>query len=162
MPRRPATHDAAPSAADVDGARRGLSVAELRRLFRLAAPQAWAAPLLVTLGFAASLAETLGITLVVVFLYVAMGRGAEAPATGGLLDPVFAAVRTHLGDGGSVAIAGMVFVLIAAKAALGLAYTLVLGEGAQPAERGGAQRPAPPLSRSLPTPRSGGTTRATC
>jgi ATP-binding cassette, subfamily B, bacterial MsbA len=110
---------------DVDGARRGLSAAELRQLFRLAAPQAWAAPVLVALGFAASLAETLGITLVVVFLYVAMGRGADAPATGGLLDPLFAMVRTHLGDGGSVAIAGLVFVLIAAKAAFGLAYTLV-------------------------------------
>jgi ABC-type multidrug transport system fused ATPase/permease subunit len=110
---------------DLDSSRRGLSAVELRRLFRLAAPQAWAAPVLVALGFAASLAETVGITLVVVFLYVAMGRGADAPATGGLLDPVFAAVRTHLGDGGSVAIAGLVFVLIAAKAAFGLAYTLV-------------------------------------
>lgn len=110
---------------DADGARRGLSAAEMRQLFRLAAPQAWAAPLLVALGFATSLAETLGITLVVVFLYVAIGRGTEMPATGGLLDSVFAAVQTHLGDGGSVAVAGLVFVLIAAKAALGLAYTLV-------------------------------------
>ncbi len=114
-----------PTRTDLNGARRGLSVTELRRLFRLAAPQAWAAPLLVALGFAASLAETLGITFVVVFLYVAMGRGSEAPATGGLLDPLFAAVRTHLGDGSSVAIAGLVFVLITAKAALGFAYTLV-------------------------------------
>jgi len=105
--------------------RRGLSATELRRLLRLAAPQAWAAPLLVALGFAASLAETLGITLVVVFLYVAMGRGAETPATGGLLDSVFAAVRTHLGGGGGIAVAGLVFALIAAKAALSLAYMLV-------------------------------------
>ena len=110
---------------DVDTPRRGLSATELRRLFRLAAPQAWAAPLLVALGLAASLAETLGITLVVVFLYVAMGRGAEAPATGGLLDSVFAVVRTHLGDGGSLAVASLVFVLIAAKATLAFAYTLV-------------------------------------
>jgi len=50
----------------VDAARRGLSATELRRLFRLAAPQAWAAPLLVALGFAASLAETLGINPVTV------------------------------------------------------------------------------------------------
>src|SRR5262245_29229483 len=110
---------------DVDDARRRLTAAERRQLLRLAAPQAWAAPLLVALGFAASLAETLGITLVVAFLYVAMGRSTEVPAMGGPLDPMFAAVRTHLGDGGSVAIAGLVFMLIAAKAALGLAYTLV-------------------------------------
>ena len=109
----------------IDGMRRGLSAVELRQLFRLAAPQAWAAPLLVALGFATSLAETFGITLVVVFLYVAMGRGNEMPATGGLLDSVFEAVRVHLGDGGSVAVAGLIFALIAAKAALGLAYTLV-------------------------------------
>ncbi len=114
-------------AARTEGARgrRRLSAAELRWLFRLAAPQAWAGPLLVALGFAASLAETLGITLVVVFLYVAMGRGTEAPSTGGLLDPVFAAVRTHLGDDSSVAVAAIVFLLIAAKATLGLAYDLV-------------------------------------
>jgi len=114
-----------PTSKGTDGARRGLSAAELRQLYGLAAPLAWAAPLLVALGFAASLAETLGITLVVVFLYVAMGHGAEALATSGLLDPLFAAVRTYLGDGGSIALAGLVFTLIAVKAALGLAYTLV-------------------------------------
>ena len=107
--------------------RRRLSADELRQLFRLAAPQAWAAPMLVALGFAASLAETFGITLVVVFLYAAIGHGAAAPTAGWPLDWIFAAVRTHLGNGGdgTIAIAAGIFVLITAKAGLSLTYSIV-------------------------------------
>lgn len=106
--------------------RRRLSGDEMRRLFRLAAPQAWAAPMLVALGFAASLAETLGITLVVVFLYAVIGQGADVPMAGWPLDWIFAAVRTHLGaHGGSAVIAAGIFVLITMKAGLGLAYSVV-------------------------------------
>lgn len=107
--------------------RRRLSADELRRLLRLAAPQAWAAPTLVALGLAASLAETLGITLVVVFLYAAIGHGAEPSAAGWPLDRLFAAAMTHAGaDGaGIIAIAAGIFLLIALKAGLGLAYGLV-------------------------------------
>jgi ABC-type multidrug transport system fused ATPase/permease subunit len=113
--------------AEAATARRRLTAEEWRRLLRLAAPQAWAAPMLVALGFAASLAETIGITLVVVFLYAAIGQGVDAPSAGGPLDWVFAAVRTHLGhdDGGTIAIAGVIFALIAAKAGLGLTYSVV-------------------------------------
>lgn len=104
-----------------------ISGAELLRLLQYAAPQAWAAPMLLMLGLAASLAETLSITLVMVFLYVAMGDGAQAPMTGAVLDWVFATTKTQLGVGNvdTVDIAGGIFILIAAKACLGFAYTIV-------------------------------------
>lgn len=121
------TRDAGEGPAATTPGRRRLTADELRRLFRFAAPQAWAAPVLVVLGFAASLAETLGITLVVVFLYAAIGHGVAAPSAGGPLDWVFAMVRTHLSvsDDSTVAIAGLIFGLITAKAGLSLAYSVV-------------------------------------
>ena len=54
-----------------------------------------------------------------------MGRGAAAPPAGGPLDRIVAAATAHLGGDGGVAIAALIFVLIAAKAGLGLAYALV-------------------------------------
>ena len=121
------TRDTRDDLAAATPGRRRLSADELRQLFRLAAPQAWAAPMLVALGFAASLAETFGITLVVVFLYAAIGHGAAAPTAGWPLDWIFAAVRTHLGNGGdgTIAIAAGIFVLITAKAGLSLTYSIV-------------------------------------
>ena len=47
---------------------------------------AWGAPVLISLGLATSLAETLGITLIVAFVYVALGQTGDATAAvGGLL-----------------------------------------------------------------------------
>ncbi len=50
----------------------------LDALLRLAPKPAWATPALVALGLAASLAETLGITLIVAFVYAAMGSSEQA------------------------------------------------------------------------------------
>ena len=104
-----------------------LSAAEWHAVLRLAWPHARAAPAMVALGIAASLAETTGITLVVVFLYAAMGHGAHAPAAGGPLGLVSDLAARHLGDGhgGIVAITLGIFALIAAKAGLSLAYDVV-------------------------------------
>ncbi len=115
-----------PAASEQAQGRRRLGADEVRRLLRLAAPQAWAAPTLVALGLAASLAETLGITLVVVFLYAAIGDG-TAPIAGWPLDRLFSAAAAHAGSDGAgiVAIAAGIFLLIALKAGLGLAYGLV-------------------------------------
>ena len=50
----------------------------LDALLRLAPKPVWATPALVALGLAASLAETLGITLIVAFVYSAMGSSEQA------------------------------------------------------------------------------------
>lgn len=104
-----------------------LSAAEWRAVLRLARPHARAAPVMIALGIAASLAETTGITLVVVFLNAAMGHGAHSPPVGGPLGLVSDLAARHLGggSGGIVAITIGIFALIAAKAGLSLAYDVV-------------------------------------
>lgn len=75
-----ASHDTA-SAAARPAARAALD--HLGALLRLAGKPAWTTPILVTLGLATSLAETLGITLVIAFLYVAVGQASHASAAVG-------------------------------------------------------------------------------
>lgn len=90
----------------------------------LVAPaHAWAAPALVLTGFAASLAEGLGITLVVVFLYTLMSPGGNPPAAAAPLDWL-SRTGTELVGGGLV-LAALIFVLIAGRAGLSLIYTLI-------------------------------------
>ena len=48
----------------------------------MAAKPAWATPVLIALGLATSLAETLGITLIVAFLYSAMGQSGRCGCSG--------------------------------------------------------------------------------
>ncbi|GAN75911.1 ABC transporter ATP-binding protein [Acidisphaera rubrifaciens] len=102
-----------------------LSAAEWRAVLRLARPHVRVAPAMIALGIAASLAETTGITLVVVFLYAAMGHGARGPSPGGPLGLVSDLAARHLGGGGIVALTLGIFALIAAKAGLSLAYDVV-------------------------------------
>jgi ABC-type multidrug transport system fused ATPase/permease subunit len=101
---------------DTLSARRA-ALEHLRELLRLAPKPVWATPTLVTLGLATSLAETLGIALIVAFLYAAMGQGAEsAAAVGGWLGEGMARARVWLGSPTSMALA--ILVLILARAAL--------------------------------------------
>jgi ABC-type multidrug transport system fused ATPase/permease subunit len=101
---------------DTRSARRA-ALEHLRELLRLAPKPVWATPTLVTLGLATSLAETLGIALIVAFLYAAMGQGAEsAAAVGGWLGESMARARVWFGSPTSMALA--ILVLILARAAL--------------------------------------------
>jgi hypothetical protein len=52
----------------------------LHALLRLTPKPAWATPALIVLGLTTSLAETLGITLIVAFLYAALGQSGDAAA----------------------------------------------------------------------------------
>jgi hypothetical protein len=63
-----AVDPAPPAEAPPQPARRA-ALDHLSALLRLTPKPAWATPLLIVLGLAASLAETLGITLIVAFLY---------------------------------------------------------------------------------------------
>ncbi len=65
---------------------RRAALRHLSALLRLTPKPAWATPALIGLGLATSLAETMGITLIVAFVYSALGRAGDATAAvGGLL-----------------------------------------------------------------------------
>ena len=70
---------------DSNNSRRA-ALKHLTALLRLTPTPAWGTPVLISLGLATSLAETLGITLIVAFVYVALGQTGDATAAvGGLL-----------------------------------------------------------------------------
>jgi ABC-type multidrug transport system fused ATPase/permease subunit len=91
----------------------------LSALLRLTPKPAWATPLLIALGLATSLAETLGITLIVAFLYAALGQSSDATAAvGGLLGQALHSARAAFGSPTLMALG--ILALIMARA--GLAY----------------------------------------
>lgn len=96
---------------------------ELLRLLKMAGLPAWVTPLLVAVGLASSLAETVGITLVLLFFYLAMGQMELATSTAGVLGEAlqYAALWFH----GPVVTAAAVLVLILARGALGFAHSLI-------------------------------------
>jgi ABC-type multidrug transport system fused ATPase/permease subunit len=109
----------APAAAPAGAARRA-ALDHLRALLRMAPKPAWATPALVGLGLATSLAETLGITLIVAFLYSAMGQTADAAAAvGGLLGE--ALTRAHGLFGSPTKMALGILLLIVARTLLAYA-----------------------------------------
>jgi subfamily B ATP-binding cassette protein MsbA len=81
----------------------------------------WAAPVLVLLGLGSSAAETLGISLVVLFLYAVIGSGAKA---GGLLGQIFN-LGQMVSGGNRVALGALILLLIVSKALLSLTYSLL-------------------------------------
>jgi ABC-type multidrug transport system fused ATPase/permease subunit len=88
---------------------------ELRELLAFTPKPAWATPVLVGLGLATSLAETLGITLIVAFLHAAMGQGAEAAAAlGGWLGAALARAQEVLGSPSRMALAILTLILLRA------------------------------------------------
>jgi subfamily B ATP-binding cassette protein MsbA len=89
------------------------AVAHLRALLRDSPQPAWATPALVGLGFAASLAETLGITLIAAYVYAALGQGAVG---GDWLGTAMALLQTLLGSPARMALA--ILTLILARAGL--------------------------------------------
>jgi ABC-type multidrug transport system fused ATPase/permease subunit len=101
------------------GPARRAALEHLRALLGMAPKPAWATPLLITLGLATSLAETLGITLIVAFLYSAMGQTAEAAdAVGGMLGEALNRARGVFGSPTRMALG--ILLLIVART--GLSY----------------------------------------
>ena len=99
--------------------------AELRRLAPLSRRHAWAAPVVLVLGLAAALAESLGVSLVILLLYLLLGRGMEAVASGGVLGRIYE-VASGVAGGSSIVLGAMIFGLILGKAVLNLSYGLVI------------------------------------
>src|SRR6266478_8083638 len=105
------------------GAARRAAFADLLRLLRITPLPRWATPLLIILGLASSLAETVGITLVLLFFYLAMGQVELATSTSGLLGE---ALRHATGwFHSSTETALVVLLLIIVRGALSFANTLI-------------------------------------
>jgi ABC-type multidrug transport system fused ATPase/permease subunit len=106
-----------PSAAAPAGAARRAALGHLGALLRITPKPRWATPALVALGLATSLAETLGITLIVAFLYAAIGQTTEASAAvGGWLGAGLARAQALFGSPSRMALA--ILALILARAGL--------------------------------------------
>jgi ABC-type multidrug transport system fused ATPase/permease subunit len=73
------------------------------------------------LGTLSAIAETLGITLVVLFIFSALGDPAEAAAWDNLLSTIFLAVNALVG-GNTTALGVLIFLSLVAKALLNFAY----------------------------------------
>lgn len=104
-------------------AARRAALAELWQLLQLAPLPRWATPLLIVLGLASSLAETIGITLVLLFFYLAMGQAELASSTSGLLGNALQHAISWLH--GTIETAIVVLLLIVARGALAFANTLI-------------------------------------
>ena len=103
-----------------DLGRKAMALRDLRALLQMTPMSYWATPTLIGLGLAASLAETLGISLVVLFLYSAMGRADQLGATGGVVGAFLDQIAARVGGG--VPLACLIFQLIVLRGLLALAY----------------------------------------
>ncbi|MER9330833.1 ABC transporter ATP-binding protein [Mesorhizobium sp. M0488] len=107
-----------------DATRRGAvraSLRDLSHLLRIVGKARWATPALLALGFLSSLAETLGITLILLFLYLVSNRITEAGA--GLQGRALDLAVTWFGSPTRLAFA--ILLLILARGALALLYSLI-------------------------------------
>jgi ABC-type multidrug transport system fused ATPase/permease subunit len=84
---------------------------------------AWAAPVLLALGFAAAITETLAVGLSALFLFAVLGQSEALIDGGGLLGAAYARIG-GLFDGSSTVLAAVFFGIIATNAALNYAYQL--------------------------------------
>lgn len=94
----------------------------LHQLLRLTSTPRYSTPVMIILGLLSSLAETLGVSLVVLFIYSAMGETRLGETTGGLFGVFLDQIASNLG--GSTTLAFVLFLLIVARGLLGLAYSL--------------------------------------
>ncbi len=100
-----------------------VALADLNRLLATVGKPAWTTPVLVLLGFFSSLAETLGITLVLLFVYSASGHMEESIAGSGIFGVLLNRYATSFN--GSLVLAGAILVAIIARAGLSLLYNLI-------------------------------------
>jgi ABC-type multidrug transport system fused ATPase/permease subunit len=99
---------------------RRAALEHLSALLRLTPKPAWVTPVLIGLGLATSLAETMGIALIVAFLYSALGQTGDAgPAVGGLLGQALDRARAVFGSPALMALG--ILLLILARAFLAYA-----------------------------------------
>lgn len=104
-------------------AARRAALAVLWQLLHVTPLPRWVTPVLIVLGLASSLAETVGITLVLLFFYLAMGQAELASSTSGLLGNALQHAISWLH--GTIETAIVVLLLIVARGALAFANAVI-------------------------------------
>jgi ATP-binding cassette, subfamily B, bacterial MsbA len=99
------------------------TAAIVKALLRFSSAHAWLLPLLVIFGLAASFVESLGIGLIVLFLYSMIGRASEAAAMNGIIGKAFAIITAETGGGTRLAV--LIFGVVVANASLRFTYNLI-------------------------------------
>ncbi|MET0660066.1 MAG: ABC transporter ATP-binding protein [Steroidobacteraceae bacterium] len=97
------------------------SLRELRRLWRYAGLNRWEAPTMFGLGIVTSCLDGLGISLVVLYLYAAIGNVDDIADSEGLLGEIFAHTLSLVGDN-KLLIGSIVFALVATSSLLRFVY----------------------------------------
>lgn len=105
------------------GRARRAALDHLSRLLRIAQAPRWATPALITLGLASSIAETLGITLIILFFYSAMGQLEQAASVGGVLGRALTYASGWFGS--SLQMAAVILLLIVARGGLAFANSII-------------------------------------
>lgn len=95
----------------------------LSRLLKIAQKPRWATPTLIVLGLGSSFAETVGIGLIILFFYSAMGQLDEAASTGGVLGQALDYASDWLGS--STQMAAVILLLIVARGSLAFANNII-------------------------------------
>jgi subfamily B ATP-binding cassette protein MsbA len=88
---------------------------DLMRVLQIVGKPAWATPVLIILGLVSSFAETIGITLIVLFIYAVTGHAAN---TGGILGLVVGRAAHIFGD--TAKLAWLILAMIVARGALAM------------------------------------------
>ena len=100
-----------------------LSRQQVLELVHLTSRHTWAFPVIVVLGIVSSFADSLGISLIVLFLYTVMGRSADAAEAGGPLGKFFEVVTAYIPNATYLAL--MVLGLILTKLAFSTLYAFI-------------------------------------
>jgi subfamily B ATP-binding cassette protein MsbA len=94
---------------------------DLMRLLAIIGKPPWATPVLVLLGLVSSFAETIGITLILLFLYAVTGHANTS--TGGLLGHLVTLASRHVGSTRNLAI--LILLLIVLRGLLAMGYSRI-------------------------------------
>jgi ABC-type multidrug transport system fused ATPase/permease subunit len=95
----------------------------LSHLLKIAPKPRWATPSLIVLGLSASFAETVGITLIILFFYTAMGQLDTAASTDGVLGQALSYASGWFSTSGQMA--AVILLLIVARGGLAFANNII-------------------------------------
>lgn len=107
----------------VNGQARNAAFSDLIRLLAITRKPAWATPALIALGLLSSFAETVGITLILLFVYSAMGQLDAMTAAGGVFGEALRHATSWFGSSPRIAVG--ILLLIIARGILAFTYSVV-------------------------------------
>ena len=116
-------HEGCQPHAAAPGKARRAAFDHLSCLLKIAPKPRWATPALIVLGLGSSLAETMGITLIILLFYSAMGQLDSAASTGGVLGQALHFASDWLGS--STQMATVILLLIIVRGGLAFANNII-------------------------------------